>query len=59
MAHLPPYPDTRADSAGPPENTSAAGPPRWAAVLGISVALGLLLLLVVLHATGAMGPGAH
>jgi hypothetical protein len=33
--------------------------PRWMKVLGIIIAIGLVLLFVVLHLTGSLGPGAH
>lgn len=32
---------------------------RWAIVLGVVVAIALLALIVLLHATGTLGPGAH
>jgi hypothetical protein len=38
---------------------SASGPPRWVSALGILVAVGLVVLLFVLHLTGVLGPGAH
>jgi hypothetical protein len=42
-----------------PGRGSAGGPPHWVALFGIVVAVGLVLLLVVLHLTGVFGPGAH
>jgi hypothetical protein len=38
---------------------SASGTPRWVSVLGIVLAVGLVLLFLVLHLTGELGPGAH
>jgi hypothetical protein len=38
---------------------SATSTPRWLPVLGIAVAIVLVVLLVVLHLTGTLGPGAH
>ena len=33
--------------------------PRWLAALGIVIAIGLVVGFLVLHLTGALGPGAH
>jgi hypothetical protein len=56
MADPPPYPDTGDDTG---ERGSATGTPRWVFVLGIIIAIALVLLFVVLHLTGTLGPGAH
>ena len=32
---------------------------RWAIVLGVVIAIALFALIVLLHATGTLGPGAH
>jgi hypothetical protein len=56
MADPPRYPDT---GDGPEERGSASGRPRWVFVLGIFIAIALVLLFVVLHLTGTLGPGAH
>jgi hypothetical protein len=45
-------------SAGP-SGRSATGTPRWVPVLGVLIAIVLVGLLVVLHLTGVLGPGAH
>jgi len=55
MADPPRYPDT----GDGPDRGSATGTPRWVAVLGIIIAIALVLLFVVLHLTGTLGPGAH
>jgi hypothetical protein len=39
-----------------PGGRSATGTPRW---VGIVVAVGLVVLFLVLHLTGVLGPGAH
>ena len=55
IADPPPYPDT-GDTG---ERGSATSTPRSVLVLGITLAIVLVLLLVVLHLTGVLGPGAH
>jgi hypothetical protein len=48
--------DAPADHAQP---ASPASKPRWVAPLGITAVVLLVVVLVLLHATGAVGPGAH
>ena len=55
MADPPSHPDT----GDGPDRGSATGTPRWVPVLGIVIAIVLVLLLVVLHLTGVLGPRAH
>ncbi len=52
MADPPPYP-------GAPDRESADRLPRWLYALGIIVAIVLVVVLVVLHLTGTLGPGDH
>jgi hypothetical protein len=59
MAHPPPYPETGDETDAPPGHGLTAGTPRWVVVVGIAVAIGLVVLVVVLHLTGSIGPGAH
>ena len=59
MAEPPRYPDTGEDSDLGRDRGLATGRPRWVAVLGIVIAIALVLLFVVLHLTGTLGPGAH
>jgi hypothetical protein len=51
--------DTRDDPGAGLGRGSGPGRPRWVAVLGIAIAVGLVLAFFVLHLTGVLGPGAH
>lgn len=59
MAHPPSHPDTGDIAGSESELASASRRPRWVTVAGIVVVIALLMLFVVLHLTGAVGPGAH
>ena len=59
MADPPPYPDTGDDTGAGPDRGATTGAPRWVSVVGIIVAIVLVLLVVVLHLSGSVGPGAH
>ncbi|PZR63928.1 MAG: hypothetical protein DLM71_03540 [Chloroflexi bacterium] len=62
MADLSPDPDSTGetrDLGSGPDRESARGKRRWASVLGIIIAIVLVLLIVVAHLTGAIGPGLH
>ena len=59
MAHPPRYPKTDADADVPPSHRPAGVTPRWVSVLGIIIVIGLVLLIIVLHLSGSVGPGAH
>jgi hypothetical protein len=59
MADPPSYPDSGDDTGVGPDRGSASSTPRGVPVLGIVIAIVLVLLLVVLHLTGVIGPGAH
>jgi len=59
MADPPPYPDTGDDTGAGPDRGPTTGAPRWVSVVGIIVAVAVLLLVVVLHLSGSVGPGAH
>jgi hypothetical protein len=59
MADPPRYPETGAD-AGPGHDHGAVGStPRWKFLVGIVVAIAVVVLIVLLHVTGTLGPGAH
>ncbi len=49
-----------------PEGNGGSGPHRsqggaspWKVVLGATIAIALLVLIVLLHVTGTIGPGVH
>jgi hypothetical protein len=56
MADPPRYPDTGDD---PGDRGAATPTSRWVWALGIIIAIALVVLFVVLHVTGTIGPGAH
>ena len=52
-AALPAHPDRVDDAEAPSEGT------RWTGIALVAVLGALLVLIVVLHLTGVVGPGAH
>lgn len=59
MSERPPDSDVGDDPRAALEPGSAPRTPRWIPALGIAVAILVILTLVALHLTGALGPGAH
>jgi hypothetical protein len=60
MAELPSHPGTDDDpGAGPGRDAPPAGRQRWVPVAGIVIAIVLVLVIIVLHLTGTLGPGSH
>ena len=60
MAELPSHPGTDDDTgAGPRRDAPPSSRPRWISVAGIVIAIVLVLLFIVLHLTGTLGPGGH
>ncbi len=63
MPDLPRYSGTSDDgdddTSMKPDHGSTTDTPGWMSVLGIVIAIVLLLLIVVLHLTGILGPGLH
>jgi hypothetical protein len=61
MAEPPRLPDADADddSGLDPGGGQARGTPRWMIVVGIIIAIAAVALMVLLHLTGAFGPGVH
>ncbi len=62
--HMPdphPYPhtDSDGDTGVRLDRESTTSTPRWMTALGIIIAILLVLAFVVLHLTGALGPGLH
>lgn len=58
MAELPHHPDSDEDSGLEPDHGSS-GRTRRRTYLVVVVGVVLLLLMVVLHLTGAVGPGTN
>jgi hypothetical protein len=58
MTDPPRHPGTDGDGGPAPEGPPD-GAPRWKIVLGITIAIALLVLIILLHLTGTIGPGAH
>ena len=58
-----PYPDTDPDTVDDTswesDRGSPTSPPSGMSMLGIVITIALLLLIVVLHLTGILGPGLH
>jgi hypothetical protein len=60
MAELPSHPGTDDDPAvGSGRDAPPAGRPRWVPVAGIVITIVLVLVIIVLHLTGTLGPGGH
>jgi len=58
MTGPPRHPGTDVNG-GPGHEGSPGGASRWGVVLGVTIAIALLALIVLLHLTGTIGPGAH
>jgi hypothetical protein len=58
MTDPPRHPRSDGDGGSGPEG-SPGGASRWKVVLGVTIAIALLALIVLLHTTGTIGPGAH
>jgi hypothetical protein len=59
MADPPRSPETEGHSGQGLGRGPARSKPRWVIGLGIAMAIGLFVLIVLLHVTGTIGPGAH
>jgi hypothetical protein len=60
MADPPAYPDTGNDSrVGPDRDKEPATTGGWASKLVIAIVAALVVVIVILHLTGVVGPGAH
>ncbi len=59
MTDPPRYPDTGDDRGAEPGRGPTTATPRWISVVGIIFVILLVLLFVLLHLTGTVGPGGH
>lgn len=59
MAELPSHPNTGDDDRARAEPGLGARRPHWKTIAGITVVVVLLVLMVVGHLTGVLGPGEH
>jgi hypothetical protein len=59
LADPPRYPENEEDAGVNPDRRAANSKPRWVIAFGIIMPIALVLLIVLLHATGTVGPGAH
>jgi hypothetical protein len=59
VADPPAYPRPGDDAGVGPSSRSTAGASRWLSVVGIVIAIAFVLLIVVAHLTGVIGPGLH
>ena len=57
--HPPRDPKTGEDTGAGADRGAASRPRRWVFVLGIIIAIALVVLMVVLHISGTLGPGVH
>jgi hypothetical protein len=59
MADPPHDLENEEDTGVAPDRGAATRTARWIVALGITVAIALVALVILLHLTGAVGPGAH
>jgi hypothetical protein len=59
MADLPSHPDTDDAGARHGREPTTNRTPRWMSVVGIAIAIVGVVVLIALHLTGVLGPGAH
>jgi hypothetical protein len=60
MADLPPFPDSNGDTSVGPGRGSAPGTPLWVKVFGIIALVLVLLVIIMMFASGGShGPGRH
>jgi hypothetical protein len=59
MADQLPYSGSDDDTSVGSDCGATTSPPRWVKVGVVVLVIALVLLMVVLHLTGVMGPGLH
>jgi hypothetical protein len=59
MGDMPSHSETEEDARGGSDGGPAPSTPRWVPMVGIVIVAALIVLIVVLHLTGVIGPGSH
>ena len=59
MPELPSHPDTGHGARPEPDLGTTSGASRWKTAIGIAVGILAVVVFVVLHLTGVVGPGEH
>jgi hypothetical protein len=59
MTDPPSYPHTRDEAGAGPGSKPAANRSRWKVIMFWIIGIVIVVLVIVLHLTGAFGPGAH
>jgi hypothetical protein len=59
MTDPPQHPKPDEDTGGNAERDPAGSRSRWGLVLGITAAIALVTVMVLLHISGTIGPGMH
>ena len=59
MADPPSYPRTPDETGAEPRREPAVSRPRWTLIAFWVIAIAVLLVILILHLAGALGPGTN